>query len=154
MGGVLAQALEMPEPYTPDYQKWCEIFERMPINEDTMLVGHSCGGGFLVRWLSENKVRVGKVALVAPWTDPMEDEKFANNMFADFKLDPTFHERTAATRVFISKERHPDVEVTVDMLKKEIPDLDVQFVPDLGHFTMGDMKTEEFPELRDYLLNS
>ena len=94
------------------------------------------------------------MVLVAPWTDPLEDKKYANEMFDGFKLDQTFPERTQGTTVLISKERHPDVEITVGILKKEIPSLDVRFIPNMGHFTMSDMKTEEFPELRDLLLNS
>lgn len=57
INGVLAQTPEMPDAYAPNYDKWKSEFERMEINENTVLVGHSCGGGFLVRWLSWNKPR-------------------------------------------------------------------------------------------------
>lgn len=30
----------------------------------------SCGAGFLLRWLSENSVRIAKLILVIPWLDP------------------------------------------------------------------------------------
>src|ERR1700752_556599 len=46
---------EMPMPYQPDYKTWKAKFEQYSVDSDTMLVRHSCGGGFLVRWLSENK---------------------------------------------------------------------------------------------------
>jgi len=48
--GVLAQTPEIPDAYEPNYEKWKSMFERFDINEDTLLIGHSCGGGFLVRW--------------------------------------------------------------------------------------------------------
>jgi uncharacterized protein len=63
---IFTQAPEMPHPYQPLYKEWCLIFEQFKVDEDTVLIGHSLGGGFLVRWLSENKVKVGKVVLVAP----------------------------------------------------------------------------------------
>lgn len=66
---ILAQTPEMPEPYSPNYEKWCSVFNQFTVSEETNLIGHSCGGGFLLRWLSENKQKVGKVALVAPWID-------------------------------------------------------------------------------------
>jgi len=61
INGFLAQTPEMPEPYKPNYEKWRSLFERFEIREDTFLVGHSCGGGFLVRYLSENNIQSGKL---------------------------------------------------------------------------------------------
>jgi len=49
----------MPEPYSPDYAKWCSVFKQFVIDSDTQLIGHSCGAGFLLRYLSENDVKVG-----------------------------------------------------------------------------------------------
>ena len=51
-------ALEIPNAYMPNYTTWKKEFERFDIDSETILVGHSCGGGFLVRWLSENDVKV------------------------------------------------------------------------------------------------
>ena len=96
---ILAQTPEIPEPYRPDYTKWKKVFEQFPVDKETMLVGHSCGGGFLLRWLSENKIEVGKVALVAPGVDP--NGTLETDIFK-FNLDATFIQRTQGTRVFIS----------------------------------------------------
>lgn len=46
---VLAQAIELPSPYQPVYKDWEDFFNQFKIDEDTMLIGHSCGAGFLVR---------------------------------------------------------------------------------------------------------
>lgn len=59
----------MPRPYEPRYEVWRQEFTHLPVDERTLLVGHSCGGGFLLRWLSEENCRVGRVVLVAPWLD-------------------------------------------------------------------------------------
>ena len=60
---------EIPRVFELDYAAWVREFERYDITPQTQLVGHSCGAGFLVRWLSEHKaVKVGRVVLrVAPW---------------------------------------------------------------------------------------
>ena len=79
-------ALEIPNAYMPNYTTWKKEFERFDIDSETILVGHSCGGGFLVRWLSENDVKVGKVVLVAPWLDP-EKRRGADNDFFKFEMD-------------------------------------------------------------------
>ncbi len=67
---IFTQTPEMPEAYKPDYEKWKHEFERFSVDKETILIGHSCGGGFLIRWLSENKVEIDKLILVAPWLDP------------------------------------------------------------------------------------
>ena len=40
---ILAQTPEMPEPYNPKYEEWKKVFEQFDVNEETILVGHSCG---------------------------------------------------------------------------------------------------------------
>lgn len=151
LGGILAQTPEMPEPYDPDYEKWKSVFEQFKIDGNTDLIGHSCGGGFLVRWLSENKVKVGKVALVAPWIDPTHI--FAPKMFdTQWKIDTDLATRTKETRLFISLDDESDELETAETLKATIAGLTVSEFSDRGHFILDDMKTNEFSELRDFLL--
>lgn len=145
--GVLAQTPEMPEPYEPDYEKWREVFEQFPINENTILVGHSCGGGFLVRWLSENKRKVGRVVLVAPWIDP--NGKFASKMFANLEIDKNLAERTAGITEFISTDDDAEEQQTLEILKSKIKGLQVKTFTDRGHFT--GQNNLQIPELLEVL---
>lgn len=147
---ILAQTPEMPEPYEPDYEKWRSVFEQFTINEETILIGHSCGAGFLVRWLSENKIQVGRVALVAPWLNP--DHEYKTQMF-DFKIDPSLTERTDGVTIFISSDDSKPVLDSVDKIKSVIQGIVIKEYTDRGHFTFGTMKTDAFPELRDVLIN-
>jgi len=78
--------------YEPDYQVWRTELERFDIHPETILIGHSAGGGFLIRWLSENRTKhVGKVVLVAPSIDP---HKKSITGFCDFTIDAHLAERT------------------------------------------------------------
>ena len=147
---ILAQTPELPEPYEPDYEKWRFVFEQFHIDENTMLVGHSAGGGFLVRWLSENKVKVGKVALVAPWINTASPRTTPG--FFDFQIDEDLAERTNGICLFISSDDDKEELDTAKMLKKRVRGLEVKEFTDKGHFTYRDMKTEVFPELKDFLL--
>ena len=70
MHGYLAQAPEMPNATRPKYEEWKDTFQRFPIDGETILIGHSCGAGFLLRWMSELPARVARLILVAPWIDP------------------------------------------------------------------------------------
>ncbi|MDP3900854.1 MAG: alpha/beta hydrolase [bacterium] len=147
--GVLAQILELPEPYEPDYEKWRSVFEQFKIDENTSLVGHSCGGGFLVRWLSENKVNVGRVALIAPWIDPTSTS--VKPGFFDFQIDENLAERTGGICLFISSDDSKEELDTAKLLREKVRGLEVKEFSDKGHFTFNSMGTEVFPELRDFL---
>lgn len=149
INGVLAQAIELPEPYAPVYEEWAEVFEQFTFDEETILVGHSCGAGFLVRWLSEHDVKVGGVALVAPWLDP---EHELSTDFFDFKIDPKLVSKTKGIDIFISADDGGAMLDSVAQLRTEVEGITVHEFTDKGHFTFGTMKTEEFPELRDTLL--
>ena len=150
LNGILAQTPELPEPYEPDYKKWSAVFQEFPIDADTMLVGHSCGAGFLIRWLSERGVRVGKVALVAPWLDPNHSR--ARAMFDGLHVDADLAARTRGVRLFISSDDSEEVLTTAALLDSTIKGIQLRQFSDRGQFTSGDLKTEEFPELRDFLI--
>ncbi len=146
---VLAQTPEMPTPYEPVYEEWEKMFERFDLNKDTMLFGHSLGGGFLLRWLSENDVKVGKVVLVAPWIDP---EKIIKSNFFDFKLDEDLASRTEGLYLFASKDDFEDITKSVEEIKSRIKDLKVFDFENKGHFCFEDLGSGEFPELLDVIL--
>jgi uncharacterized protein len=143
---------EMSHAYMPDYEVWKREFERFDITPDTILVGHSCGGGFIVRWLSENKeVKVGKVILVAPWLDP--DNEKQNNFF-DFEIDSSLAVRTKGMSVFVSDDDATDILQSVETIISAIPKIRLVSFKNKGHFTYNDLKTEAFPELLEEVIQS
>lgn len=149
MKGIFTQTPEMPKPYEPDYNEWKKEFERFDIHEDTFLVGHSCGGGFLIRWLSENKIHVNKLILVAPWLDP--NSRRTDNFF-DFNIDEGILERVQEIHLLLSSdEKVEGVVKSVDIIRKVLPKIIFHQFNNMGHFTYSKMKTEKFPELPDYI---
>ncbi len=146
--GVLAQTPEMPGFYKPNYKKWKDLLEKLTPDENTILIGHSCGGGFLVRWLSETKIKVGKVVLVAPWLDPKDTLK---SDFFKFNIDPNLVSKTESLTVMYSKDDFSDILKTIHTLKTKIKDAQFKEFSDKGHFVQGSMKTDKFPELLEIL---
>ena len=147
---ISTQTPEMPHAFEPNYEVWAKEFERYEITPNTILAGHSCGGGFLIRWLSEHKrVTVGKMILVAPWIDPDREE---TTDFFEFKLDPSIAKRTKNFTIFYSDNDHKSVAKTVQILKDKVIGCEFKEFHDYGHFTQEDMKTPEFPELIKALL--
>jgi len=136
---------EVPLSFKPQWRLWCKEVERFEINPGTIIVGHSCGGGFWARWLSEHKdVSVGKVVLVAPWIDP---DNILKGIFFDFKIDPNLADRTKGITIFSSDNDHPKILESVKILRDQIKGIKYKEFNSYGHFCYEDMKTAEFPEL-------
>lgn len=148
--GIQAYAPDFPTPYEPVYAQWRLMFEKIPIDADTILIGHSLGAGFLVRWLSESKKQVGTVVLVAPFLDPDHDEVPLE--FFDFNIDPELLSRTKGLHIFISSDDDQEILISVEQIRSAIPQVQMHEFSDQGHFTMEDMGTEEFLELREVVL--
>lgn len=147
---IAAQTPEIPHSFDPDYPVWKKEFERYDIKPQTALVGHSCGGGFIIRWLSEHKkVKVGKVILVAPWLDP---DRVSTTDFFDFEIDPALPQRTASFIIFHSDNDQESIQKSVRIIKDKIIGSEFREFHNYGHFTKESMKLPEFPELLHAIL--
>ncbi len=147
--GIAVDALELPKPYEPIYEEWKQVFEQFHIDSETVLIGHSGGAGFLVRWLSENTIKAGKLILVAPWMDPNHT---LPSGFFDCSIDPSIAERADGIHIFISQDDEQEMHTTVKNIQAAIPNLVLHTFSDRGHFTKEDMETTAFPELLEAIL--
>ncbi len=149
--GILTQTPEMPEPYDPDYEKWKQVFEQFTLNEGTALIGHSCGAGFIVRYLSENNIKVGKVVLVAPWINSQHEDNVT--MFDNLHIDNNLSKKTNGIVIFSSSNDDQTIKDSIKVIKNSIKNVRVVEFENYGHFCLGDMKTRELPELLEALLD-
>ena len=149
--GYNCQTPEMPNGYEPNYEVWKENFENLKPDKNTTLIGHSCGGGFLVRWISENNTKVGKVILVAPWIDPEKDN--ININFFNFKIDKNLKEKTDGVTMIYSDNDYEDVTKSIEILKERLKDIKYLELKGKGHFINSSLGTNEFPELLDEILS-
>lgn len=140
---------EMPIPYEPNYTVWKAVFEQFPINENTILIGHSAGAGFLIRYLSENNIKVGKVILVAPWVDPMSElNELGCEDFFKFEIDKNLVSKTQCVHVLYSTDDDASILETAKILKENIQDIKYHEFTNRGHFTTEPGYTNDtFPEL-------
>lgn len=147
--GIHARTPQMPEAHKPDYLRWKTEFEMNIDNDVQILVGHSCGGGFLTRWLSENTRSFEMVVLVAPWLDP-DREKTID--FFDFEIDKNLPSRIKNFSLFISKDDDKDILESVEIIKSTLPSIKLYEFEDKGHFTIEESKRNDFPELLEVIL--
>lgn len=142
----------MPNPVEPRYADWKEEFEKLPVNENSILIGHNAGGAFLPRWLGENKQKIKKLLLVAPgkYIGTYPNAKHNTELY-DFEIDPTIKERVGEIVIFTSPEEPPHRQKDI-ALYKEVFGAQVISLPGRGHFIFSDTKTNEFPELLEEVL--
>ena len=138
-------APRMPNGTNAKYSEWKIWFERIiPLLDGNLIfIGHSLGGIFLVKYLSENIIskKIKAVILVAA---PFTDEDTGRSL-ADFKLPSSlekFAEQAEQIYLFQSKD---DMEVPFEQLKmykKALPEAKTMIFEDRGHFLQ-----ESFPEI-------
>ena len=136
----------MPSPWQPDYEKFKRTFEKYAIDENTILIGHSCGCAFLVRWLGETKKKIFKLILVAPWKIPDKDDKFRKEFYT-YPIDETIKERVKEIVMFTADDEEDDGKESLKIFHKSLGG-EVIELKGRGHY----MGTEEFPELIEVIL--
>lgn len=143
---IMAATPEVPHAYDRNWSVWQREVERFDIGPETILVGHSTGAGFWIKYLSIHPdLKVDKVVLVAPWLDPFQER--TKNFFDDFTMDPELVKRTAGVTVFVSDDDQEDIKETVRRVRATLKEVQFREFHNYGHFCFRDMRTTEFPEL-------
>ncbi len=153
---------EIPKPYEPDYSVWVKSIEQFPINNETILIGHSCGGGFIIRYLTENNISVDKVILVAPWIDP---DKYLQSLGCEEFFNFDFNGNVAnkilnqvnSLYIFYSTDDDEYILQTVEILKQNFgannAKINYHEFTNRGHFTTEPgYNNDTIPEALDICL--
>lgn len=136
---------QMPNKTNACYKEWKIWFERIIplLDKQVIFIGHSLGGIFLAKYLSENNIpqKIKATILVAA---PFNDEKSGRSL-ADFKLSSPL-ERFAKQggKIYLLQSKD-DPEVLPEQLekyKKALPNAKTMIFDDRGHFNQ-----ESFPEI-------
>ncbi len=142
---------EVPFAFDRNWNTWSKEVERYDMTPDTILVGHSTGAGFFVKYLSIHKnLSVQKLVLVAPWLDP--DRQFTKNFFDDFTIDPDLDKRVPHITVFNSDNDMDSVQKSVQMIRKAIRTVRYKEFHNYGHLDYESGGLSRFPELLQEIL--
>ena len=148
--GIETETPLMPNPWAPVYEDFKKEFERQAVSENTILIGHSCGCAFLVRWLGESKKKIKKLIFVAPWKIVDEEDEF-RPAFYNYPIDESIKDRVDEIVMFTADDEEEagkeSLRIFHEALDGKIIELNGR-----GHYTLGDMGTEEFPELLENMI--
>ncbi len=138
--------------WQPRYKEWKKEFEKNEINENTVLVGHSAGCAFLLRWLSENKKKVKKIILVAPYILDIPEAPFLSDL-VNFKIDKDIKNYFDELIIFYADNDSNYIIESTKFVNKKLGAKLIE-LEGMGHFTEKHMGTKEFPELLEEILKS
>jgi len=142
----------MPFPWNPNYESWKKEFEKLEVNENSILIGHSGGCSFLVRWLGEFKKKIKKLILVAPWKIPSKNFSKGENELYNFEIDETIKERVEEVIIFTSDNEEKNGKESAKIYHNFLGGKLIE-LQNHGHYTLGEMGTEKFPELLEEIIH-
>lgn len=143
---------QMPNKQNAQYEEWKILFEKVLnlLNENIILIGHSLGGIFLTKYLSENEIskNIKKTFLIAA---PFSDDGLVHESLCSFIREGSlsnFERQAGGVYLYHSED---DFVVPFDHAQKyakELPKSKVRSFSDRGHF-----KQEGIDELVEDLKN-
>jgi hypothetical protein len=139
---------EMPSKYNAKYLEWKIWFERLVpfFDKEVVLAGHSLGGLFLVKYLSENNlnIKIKGLFLIAPPYEIGEGYREEDSL-ADFGIPKDFSNLDKQVKDIFIYHSKDDSVVPFDDLKKyerSLPKAKLRIFEDRKHFWQ-----ERFEEL-------
>jgi uncharacterized protein len=135
---------QMPNDWNARYKEWKIWFEKIvpALNNGVILIGHSLGGIFLAKYLSEETIskNIKATMLVAP---PYNTE--GEHPLVDFLIKKPltkFIKQAGTIYIYHSKDDRIVPLSNFNRYKKELPDAITRLFTNKGHFT-----GETFPEI-------
>ena len=128
------------------YEEWERIMDFQEITPDTVLIGHSAGGGFVLKYLATHpELKIKQAILVAPWIDP--DDAQPNGFYKGFDInDNIVNQTSCGFDVMISNDDAPYILDSVKKIKENMPSVHIHEYENRGHFL-----SPELPEILDII---
>ena len=77
----------------------------------------------MIRWLSENTIKVNKVILIAPWINSQREKDIT--MFDGLEIDKNLVNKTMNIKIFSSNDDSQMIQDSVKILKNEIHNIQI-----------------------------
>lgn len=116
------------------YDEWEKIMDFQDINQDTVLIGHSAGGGFVLKYMAMHpELKIKQAILVAPWIDSNHEQP--NGFYNGLDLsDNIINQTTNGIDMMASNDDMPDILSSINKIKQNMPNIRVYEYENRGHF--------------------
>ncbi len=142
----------MPNKYNSKYIEWKIWFEKVLdyVDDGFILIGHSLGGTFLVKYLSENKInkKIKKLILVsAVISDPVHNRYQLDTFVINYDLIKNICNNVNKITIIHSKDDNEVPFNNFEELIKYLPKAKQMIFKDRGHF-LGESFQEIVEEIK------
>ncbi len=147
---------QFPTPENQTLEAWFAVFEKYEglLNDQTIVVGHSLGGSFLLRLLERIPSPIATACFVAtPIGVPPVKNLEADKPFTGFPFDWKKIRKNAGNFMVFQSDTDPYVSLANGEEIANQLNVPLQFIPNAGHFNKAAGYTE-FPLLRDAILKT
>lgn len=140
---------KMPNTANANYNEWKIWFEKiiLLLDDGIILIGHSMGGIFLAKYLSENNLKGVKVKTVIFVAAPYMDTGLEEMVSFSLPMNLSRFSNQVGKIVLIQSDDDPTVPaIHAQMYRQKLPNSELIMFGSHGHF-----KQDHFPELVDIL---
>ncbi len=137
---ILMQMPQFPHAHAVlmKYDEWEPIMNRQDINENTVLIGHSAGGGFVLKYFANHpELKVKQLVLVAPWCDAENWQP--NGFYKNIDFDSNIIKRTKNGIDILVSDDDAYILSSVEKIKHELPDVRIHNFSGRGHFICSEL---------------
>ncbi len=145
-----------PRSWFINYQDWVNIIEKINIDKNTVIIWHSFGVAFAVRWLWETNIKIKKLVCICG-TKFINEKKLLDTQLGDciknmqdiydFEINPILKENIWEKIYFIWSEEKERTIRSMRLYQEKLGWWKWIEVPWKSHFTKWIDWTVEFPEL-------
>ena len=138
---------DFPNTEFPDYDEWKEHWEELyapTIEDSSIVIGHSLGGSFLLRWLSESNTSVARLMLVAPAPDDCGIDEIRSFFTQSWNTEVV--KQNVGKIIVLGSENDPYIPFSKFKTLAEALGATFKKCPGRGH-----LNDEKFPEILPFL---
>jgi len=144
-------APELPKPNDPVMDEWLKEIDKTKPDNNTILIGHSRGGGAILKWLEhlEQNKKIKKVILVATISGLLKDKAIPSETNYGFYSEKGFDYEKIKSHCndFVVMHSKDDEWVPFESGIKNANELNAKFLVFENRNHFGIKTTPEFPEL-------
>jgi uncharacterized protein len=145
---------ELPHAEKPSLHEWAAFIHKecpSPINEDTLLVGHSSGSILALILAQENPRPVGNVVCISVFHDNSLHWE-PNNQLFDVTFEWAAIQANAKKLLFIHSDNDPYVPLDQARFVADSCKAELMLIPGQGHFNLEQSpEYKQFPKLVEIL---
>ncbi len=146
-------APQITKVWEAPYSEWKRVIDEIGVDENTILVGLSSGGAAVARYISEGKMEIKKLVLIAParYSEGDDGPSPTSDEFYDFEISDSVKKQIKNGVTIFYDPADPVVKpVHVQMYKEQLS-AKVVLVEGYGHFSF---LIPTFPPLLNEILTN